>query len=343
MTKTDAPSSPPALSPDPPPAVIVAGPTASGKSALAAALAARLPGTVINADSMQIYRDLPVLSAQPDAPATGGDVPHRLYGRLDAAERCSAGRWRALALAEMEAARGEGRVPLLCGGTGLYLKALTEGIAALPPIPAELRERAVRRLAALGPAGLHAELLGRDPTTAAKLHPNDRQRLQRAWEVLEATGRGLADWQAAPNAAGPAPWRFLWLVLLPPRAALAAACDTRFEAMVAAGAVEEVRRLLARGLDPRLPAMKALGVSELADHLSGKVTLEEAVAAAQQATRRYAKRQATWLRTQVLRHIKNAYVMETQFSEYQLPETFSKVDEFLLTTRTPKDRVLDLD
>ncbi|WP_421707267.1 tRNA (adenosine(37)-N6)-dimethylallyltransferase MiaA [Algihabitans sp.] len=335
MTTTATSSPSPAPEGRQPPAVIVAGPTASGKSALAAALAARLSGTVINADSMQIYRDLPILSAQPDLSSCAAEddaaVPHRLYGVLDGTERCSAGRWRALALAEMEAARAQGRLPLLCGGTGLYLKALTEGIVELPAIPADLRARAAERLAALGPAGLHAELLGRDPETASRLHPNDSQRLQRAWEVLEATGRGLADWQAGPTALGPAPWRFLWLVLLPPRAVLSAACDARFEAMVAAGALEEVRRLLARGLDPRLPAMKALGVPQLAARLSGKTTLEEAVTAAQQATRRYAKRQATWLRTQVLRHIENAYVMETQFSEQQLPEIFSKIDEFLLT------------
>ena len=322
MTETDPSSRPPAL--------IVAGPTASGKSALAAALAERLSGSVINADSMQIYRDLPILTAQPDV-AARARVPHRLYGVLDAADRCSAGRWRGLALEEMARARAGGRLPLLCGGTGLYLKALTEGIAQLPPVAAELRLAAAERLAAIGPAGLHAELSARDPRTAAKLHPRDAQRLQRAWEVLEATGRGLSDWQAASNATGPAPWRFVWLVLLPPRDDLVASCDARFRKMVEAGALDEVRRLLARGLDPRLPAMKALGVAQLGDHLAGKITLDEAVAAAQQATRRYAKRQRTWLRTQVLRHIENICVMETKFSEQLMPEIFSKIDELLLT------------
>ncbi|WP_375593074.1 tRNA (adenosine(37)-N6)-dimethylallyltransferase MiaA [Algihabitans albus] len=322
MTETDPSSRPPAL--------IVAGPTASGKSALAAALAERLSGSVINADSMQIYRDLPILTAQPDV-AARARVPHRLYGVLDAADRCSAGRWRGLALEEMARARAGGRLPLLCGGTGLYLKALTEGIAQLPPVAAELRLAAAERLAAIGPAGLHAELSARDPRTAAKLHPRDAQRLQRAWEVLEATGRGLSDWQAASNATGPAPWRFVWLVLLPPRDDLVASCDARFRTMVEAGALDEVRRLLARGLDPRLPAMKALGVAQLGDHLAGKITLDEAVAAAQQATRRYAKRQRTWLRTQVLRHIENICVMETKFSERLMPEIFSKIDELLLT------------
>jgi tRNA dimethylallyltransferase len=220
---------------------------------------------------------------------------------------------------------------VLCGGTGLYLKALTEGIAALPPVPPAVRVAAAERLTALGPAGLHAELAARDPDTAARLHPNDSQRLERAWAVLEASGTGLAAWQARSSGAGAPPWRFVWIVLMPPRAVLAAACDRRFAAMVEAGAVEEVRALLARELEPRLPAMKALGVPQLAAYLRGETGLEAAVAAAQAATRRYAKRQATWLRTQVLRHNAHALVMETQFSENQSPEIFSKIDAFLLT------------
>jgi tRNA dimethylallyltransferase len=313
----------------PPPALIVAGPTASGKSALAAAVAAARQGTVINADSMPVYRELPILTAQPDA-AARARVPHRLYGVLSAAERCSAGRWREMALAEMAAARAAGRLPILCGGTGLYLKALTEGIAELPAVAPEVRAAAVERLERLGGPALLAELRARDPETAARLHPNDAQRLQRAWEVLEATGRGLAAWQAEAGGK-PAPWRFLWIVLLPPRAALQAACDARLEAMLAAGALEEVRALAAQGLDPGLPAMKALGVPQFADVVAGKLPPEQGLAAAQQATRRYAKRQATWLRTQVLRHNKHAMVMEKQFSENQLPEIFSKIDRFLLT------------
>lgn len=312
-----------------PPALIVAGPTASGKSALAAALAEARRGSVIDADSMQVYRDLPILTAQPDA-QTRARAPHRLYGVLDAAERCSAGRWRAMALAEMETARAQGRLPVLCGGTGLYLKALTEGIAELPPIPPEVRAAAARRLTEIGPAGLHAELQMRDPDTVARLHPNDGQRLQRAWEVLEATGRGLAAWQAATQGA-PAPWSYFWVVLLPPREALYPACDARLEAMLEAGALAEVRALLARGLDPRMPAMKALGVAQFAAHLRGEVSLNQALAAAQQATRRYAKRQLTWLRAQVLRHNTHTFVMETQFSEKHLPGIFSKIDRFLLT------------
>ncbi len=313
----------------PPPAVIVAGPTASGKSALAAGLAEARRGSVVNADSMQVYRDLPILTAQPNA-QTRARAPHRLFGVLDATERCSAGRWRQMALSEMTAARTQGRLPVLCGGTGLYLKALTEGIAELPPIPSEVRAAAARRLAQIGPAGLHAELRDRDPATAARLHSNDAQRLQRAWEVLEATGRGLAAWQAAA-AGAPAPWRFFWVVLLPSREALYAACDARLAAMLEAGALAEVRALLARGLDPRMPAMKALGVAQFAAHLRGEMSLDQALAAAQQATRRYAKRQLTWLRTQVLRHNTRIFIMETQFSEKHLPRIFSKIDQFLLT------------
>ncbi len=276
-----------------PPALIVAGPTASGKSTLALALAARLGGVIINADAMQCYRDLRLLSARP-SPADEAAQPHRLYGVRDAAETVHAAWWRAAALAEMAAAHAAGLLPILCGGSGLYLAALRQGIAAIPEITPAARAEARALLAGLGSAGLHARLAAADPATAARLRPSDAQRLARAWEVWRATGRGLAEWQEQP--AQPAPWCFRALLIEPPREGLRAAIAARFAAMLAAGAVEEVRALLGRDLDPALPLMRAHGVPELAAHLRGEITLAEAATRAIAAQSRYVKRQATWFR-----------------------------------------------
>lgn len=292
------------------PVLIVAGPTASGKSALAMAVAERFGGVVINADSMQVYRELRILTARPSA-EDEARVPHRLYGVLSARETCSAGRWRDMALAEIRAALDRGRFPVVCGGTGLYLKALTEGLSPTPEVPARIRADVRRRLAARGAPALHRELADRDPAMAARLQPGDGQRIARALEILEATGRSLADWQAEPADGPPPGLRFATVLLMPPRDAVYTACDRRLEAMVEAGALDEVRHVVALGLDPALPAMKALGVPELARHVAGVCDLETAVAAAQQATRRYAKRQMTWLRHQIVADI----AIEEQFSE----------------------------
>jgi tRNA dimethylallyltransferase len=279
------------------PVVVIGGPTASGKSALALALGREAGGTVINADSIQLYRELRVLSDRPEADLIEG-VPHRLFGVRSAADPCSAAQWRALAVAEIEAARARGRLPIVVGGTGLYLDALLRGLSPVPDIPEAVRRRVRERLAQEGPAALHATLAARDPEMAARLRPSDRQRLARALEVLEATGRSLADWQKAPGLA-PAGLAFRCFVLMPDRAALYAACDARWERMVAAGALEEARRLAALGLEPRLPAMKALGLRPLLRHLAGEIGLEEAGQLARQETRRYAKRQTTWFRHQL--------------------------------------------
>ncbi len=313
--------------------MMIAGPTASGKSALAAAVAAEWGGTVINADSMQIYRELSLLTARPRG-AELKAAPHRLYGVLSGAEACSAGRWREMALAEVEAALAAGRLPILVGGTGLYLKVFAEGLSAVPEIPAGIRASARAELAELGNAAFHSRLAERDPVMAARLEPGDSQRLLRAWEVLAATGRSLADWQAAPGA--PAPYRFARLCLLPPRPALYATCDARLEAMVGpksegGGALEEVEALLALGFDPALPVMKAVGVPEFAAYLAGELSLEAALAQAQQATRRYAKRQMTWLRHQFLGNDPTVNVMETQYSESRRVEIFAKIRQNLLT------------
>jgi tRNA dimethylallyltransferase len=305
--------------------LVLAGPTASGKSALALAIAERFHGTVVNADSMQLYAELAVLTAQPDATSLAR-APHRLYGVLDAAERCSAARWRAMAEREIDAARAAGRLPIVVGGTGLYLRALMQGLADVPPVPEPIRAALGRRLAAAGARALHAELAAIDPATAARLAPNDRQRILRALGVLEATGRPLSEWLASASVAAGPPYRFHPYVLDPPRPALYAAIDARLAAMAEAGAIEEVRALLARGLDPGLPAMKAIGVREFGDFLAGRCALSAAVAAAQQASRRYAKRQLTWFRNQLPEANRLAGTLTNeQFLERFFHEIFSKI------------------
>jgi len=276
-----------------PPALIVAGPTASGKSALALALADRLRGTIINADAMQVYRELRVVTARP-TPAEEARAPHVLYGVRPAAEAGSVAWWRAAALAEMDRARAADRLPILTGGSGLYLASLTQGLADIPDPGAPARSAARDLLARIGPAALHARLAEVDATTAARLRPTDSQRLARAWEVWLGTGTGLAAWQA--RTAQPAPWRFAAILLDPPRTELRAAIATRFAAMLAAGALEEVAALLALRLDPALPAMRAHGVPELAAHLRGALSLEAAGRQVELVTGQYTKRQATWFR-----------------------------------------------
>jgi tRNA dimethylallyltransferase len=281
-----------------PTAILLAGPTASGKSALALKLAQALGGTIINADSMQVYGDLAVITARP-TPAEASLVPHLLYGHVDAAENYSVGRWcldAAAAIAEGERA---GRVPILVGGTGLYFKALTRGLAAVPPIPADIRENVRGRLAADGIAALYEDLKSRDPASAARLMPGDRARVTRALEVVLATGRSLSDWhrEGMPPPVDAA--RAIKIFLSVDRAELYRRIDARFDVMLASGAIEEVRALAARQLDPTLPAMKAHGVPWLIRHLRDEITLEEAAEGGKRDTRRYTKRQGTWFRHQL--------------------------------------------
>ena len=278
-----------------PKAILIAGPTASGKSAAALDLAEHLRGTVINADSMQVYRELAILTARP-AQADMKRVPHRLYGIVGAEEAYSVGRWLEDAARAIREAQDEGRVPILVGGTGLYFKALIEGLAPVPDVSPEIRKAWRERAEKVGAEGLYRELEARDPVMAARLRPSDKQRLLRALEVIDGTGVSLLEWQGANTAPVLTPDSVLKLVIAPEREALYAAIDARFAAMVEAGAIEEVRALLALGLDPSLPAMRAQGVRELASYLSGRRSLEEAIAKAKTETRRYAKRQMTWLR-----------------------------------------------
>jgi len=279
-------------------AVLIAGPTASGKSALALELASRADGVVINADSMQVYRDLRIITARPTQDEETR-VPHRLYAHVDAAVNFSAGAWVADAAKALEEARAGGRLPILIGGTGLYFKALTAGLSVVPPIPAELREDVRARLERNGVEALHAELAIRDPRAAERLNLRDRTRIARALEVIEATGRSLLDWHHEGQPPLLSKDSFRAVFLAPERDELYARIDARFDAMLGAGALDEVERLAARGLDPLLPAMKAHGVPALIRHLRGELSLEEAATIARADTRHYAKRQFTWFRHQL--------------------------------------------
>jgi tRNA dimethylallyltransferase len=276
--------------------ILIAGPTASGKSALALALAEKLGGMIINADSMQVYRDLRIITARP-TPDEEQRVPHRLYGHVDAAENFSVGRWCTEAAAALATTKREAAI--VVGGTGLYFNALTRGLAAVPPIPAQIRNAVRGRLASDGAEALHAELTRRDPAAAARLMPGDRSRVTRALEVVLATGRSIVQWHEANMPASVDAARAAKIFLMPDRAALLRRIDARFDAMMAAGALDEVRALAARHLDPNLPAMKAHGVPWLIRHLSGEIALAEAVAGGKRDTRRYTKRQATWFRNQL--------------------------------------------
>ena len=278
--------------------ILIAGPTASGKSALALELAAKLGGVVINADSMQVYRDLRIITARP-TPDEEKRVPHRLYGHVDAAENYSVGRWFGEAAAALADTFGQGRPANMTGGTGLYFSTLTRGIAAVPPVPAEIRRVVRNRLATEGVAALHQELSKRDPATAARLKPGDRARITRALEVLLATGRSLTQWHEDNMPARLDLAAAAKVFLMPNRDELGLRIDARFDAMMSAGALEEVRAFAARNLDPNLPAMKAHGVPWLIRHLKGEIAMAEAVAQAKRDTRRYTKRQATWFRNQL--------------------------------------------
>lgn len=280
-------------------AILLTGPTGGGKSVLALEIAELIGGAIVNADSMQVYRDLSVLSARPNA-EDQARVPHHLYGVIAPGDRCSVGRWLRMVGPVLTELRAAGRTPVFVGGTGLYLKALTEGLAPVPEIPPEVKARAAELATTLEPAEFHRRLAERDPEMAARLNPSDVQRVRRAWEVIEATGVSLAQWQAGDHTRPLIPvGNTLRLILDPPRETVYARCDARFDAMIEAGAVAEVEALKALGLAPELPIMKALGVPELGACLAGELSFEHAVERAKTATRRYAKRQSTWFRHQM--------------------------------------------
>jgi len=302
--------------------LVICGPTGSGKSALALAVAEAFNGIIINADSMQLYRSLRILTAQPDAEDLAR-APHRLYGILSAITPASAAKWRIMALDEIHAAKKIAKLPILVGGTGLYLHVLAHGLATVPNIPPEVHAKARLLLEELGSVGLHASLQTCDPAMAARLHPSDRQRLLRAWEVITATGQSLADWQRQDD--DKTPIELAPIVLSPSREVLYEACNQRFLEMIRAGALSEVTAL--KGIDPELPLMKAVGVRELLRHLHGEITLEDAISQAQQATRNYAKRQLTWFRHQM----KGANWINEKYSESLDQKIFSFIRQFSLT------------
>jgi tRNA dimethylallyltransferase len=279
-------------------AVLIAGPTASGKSALAISLAQRLGGTVINADSMQVYRDLRIITARP-TPEEEAEAPHRLFGHIDAATNYSAGLWLADAAAALAEITAAGRTPIFAGGTGLYFKALLQGLSDIPKVPDDIRARVRTEAEGIAPEALHARLAARDPVTAVRLRPSDPQRILRALEVFEATGLPLRHFQDRRGAPLLDAETCACVFLEPDRKELHRRIDARFDAMMAQGALDEVTALAASNLDPALPAMRAHGVPGLITYLRGELSLDDAIAKGKLDTRHYSKRQFTWFRHQL--------------------------------------------
>lgn len=276
--------------------LVVTGPTASGKSALALAFARLRGGCVINADAMQTYDAFPILTAQPTAEERAA-VPHVLYGVLPLSQNLSAGRWSTMASAEIERCQAAGQMPILCGGSGLYIRTLMQGISPVPEVPAEIRERGNAEWESMGSAAFRARLAERDPEIVAVLKPADRQRHVRAWEVLEATGRPLSVWQKGEGT--PAPWRFVTVLLAPERPWLRARIELRFDQMLAAGVLGEVRAVFDSRPDPNWLGLKAHGAPEFFRHFRGELSVDYARRQAIDHTRQYAKRQMTWFRHQL--------------------------------------------
>ncbi len=278
--------------------ILLAGPTASGKSALALKIAQETDAVIINADSMQVYRELPIITAQP-TPEERIIVPHLLYGCIAASEPFSVGTWLAMAKQEIDAAIATNRTPIITGGTGLYFKCLTKGIAHIPSISCKTKEKSINIMKDIGNISFYTMLSEKDPAFAATLSPGNTQRLLRAWEVWAETGIPFSEWQRRKHEAYYEPERFAGYFLNPERQDVYERINRRFSRMLENGALEEVRRLMGMELSPRLPSMKAHGVPELTRYLQGKTSLEDAISKAQQHTRNYAKRQCTWFRHQL--------------------------------------------
>jgi tRNA dimethylallyltransferase len=308
------------------PVIVIGGPTASGKSALALDVAGEFGGEIVNADSMQIYRDLHVLTARP-GPDDVERTPHHLYGVLGTDERCSAGQWRARALGAIEDIHRRGALPVVVGGTGLYLRALMTGLHRMPSVPAAIRDELNDRLQAQGAGALHAELMVCDPETATGLNEADGQRIVRALEIFNHTGRGLKSWQSGETEAAPEDLRFLKIVMLPPRDMLYERVNSRFAGMIENGGIDEVRQLLSGAPDPDFPLLKAVGVPPIRMYLEGEIGRERLLDLGQRDTRRYAKRQMTWFRRQIIPEI----AIDTQYSEINRAYIFSEISNFVLT------------
>lgn len=307
--------------------IVITGLTAAGKSRAALALAENLQGVVINADSMQVYQALPILTAQP-TPADHDRAPHRLYATTPPEQISSAGTWSQQAAQEIAAARKQNRVPILVGGTGLYIKALFQGIVDVPPISAEVRKVVRERLAKEGTTGIYAELCRNDPAMAQKLPQQDTQRLVRALEVVLETGRSLSAWQQSATKAALPSDQVMLISFEPDRATLLPAIAARLALMVKRGAFEEVGDLLKRHLPPDRPILRAVGFREFSSYIQGQCSQEEALAQANIASRQYAKRQKTWLRTQMRGFGIDQKIVNAQFSESFIPEILSFVRSF---------------
>lgn len=280
------------------PVIVIGGPTACGKSGLALAIAEHFDGVIVNADAIQVYRDLRILTARPTEEEEKR-IPHRLYGILDVTESCSAGSWQALALTEIKKIQSIGKLPIIVGGTGLYLKALTEGIAPIPNIPLSVRKSVRDIFSKVGKTEFYTQLTKKDPIMAARIQPNDVQRLMRAWEVIEATGKSISLWQE--ESIQSLELKFTMVITTPPRKDLYAACDKRIFKMISDGVIEEVKILMRRVHNEKLnnfPVFKAIAFKEFTSYIAGETNLDIAIAKAQQQTRRYAKRQMTWFRNQ---------------------------------------------
>lgn len=298
--------------------ILIAGPTASGKSALALELAGRLGGAIINADSMQVYAELRILTARP-SPADEARAPHSLYGFVPASEAYSAGRFVKDAAAAIAGARAKGLRPIIVGGTGLYFKALTEGLSPIPDVDPEVRQHWREEARAKGAGELFIHLTMQDPETAGRLNPTDTQRIVRALEVLQSSGKPLSYWQAQKGTPVVDLSEAHAFALMPERGPLQLRADARFDQMIDAGALAEAEQLQRLGLDPNLPAMRALGVAPLIAHLGGESGLDEAVAGAKAETRRYIKRQMTWLK----RYMIAWKPFKTQYNETNIDEVMS--------------------
>ena len=308
------------------PVLVIGGPTASGKSALALALAGEFDGEVVNADSMQVYTDLQVVTARPTTEITDL-APHHLYGVLGMEARCSAGQWRALAITTIDEVHKRERLPIVVGGTGLYLKALMLGLHTMPSVPRDIREHLNQRLSEEGAAALYEELSSGDPATATDLYPADGQRIVRALEILLHTGRGLRSWQTDEVSEVPANLRFFAISLLPLRDDLYAAANTPFDEMLDGGAIDEVASLLERSPPDDFPLLKAVGVPPIRAYLGSEIDRERLRELGKRDTRRYAKRQMTWFRHQFVSEMS----IETKYSEINRNKIFSKIRSFLLT------------
>ena len=308
------------------PVILVVGPTASGKSTLALVLAEKFGGTIINADSMQVYRDLQILTARPNKTALNL-APHKLYGFLSIDQRCSAGRWRRLALSSISAAHDHDRLPIVVGGTGLYLRALTEGLHALPEVPLNIRNALNERTRAEGIGKLYNELVQSDPETAAMLNPNDRQRIVRAMEVFLHSGKGLSKWRQGATDNNTEKLRFFSIQMTPPRDSLYEIINARFEKMLQEGARDEVKTLIRLKPPDDHPLMKAVGVPPIIAYLNKEIDYSRLLELGKGDTRRYAKRQLSWFRNKNISNLE----IKTKYSEIIIPEIFSEISNFLLT------------